>query len=136
MKRHVLAGRYGLDDQLVIPVNPEEQLTNLQLVAGERTLDHGVGAALTSLKALGVHPTESGIDLAIIAAHVHAVAPDAGLAVEIEVGDGIVEMSGVDAGGIRDQAPVGGAGKPGWNGDISSSGRRRRGAGIQKADRK
>jgi len=72
MKRHVLAGRYGLDDQLVIPVNPEEQLTNLQLVAGERTLDHGVGAALTSLKALGVHPTESGIDLAIIAAHVHA----------------------------------------------------------------
>ena len=72
MKRHVLAGRYGPDDQLVIPVNPEEQLTNLQLVAGERTLDHGVGAALTSLKALEVHPTEMGIDLAVIAAHVHA----------------------------------------------------------------
>jgi len=72
MKRHVLAGRYGPDDQLVIPVNPEEQLTNLQLVAGERTLDHGVGAALTSLKALGVYPTEMSIDLAVVAAHVHA----------------------------------------------------------------
>ncbi len=72
MKRHVLAGRYGPDDQLVIPFNPEEQLTNLQLVAGERRLDHGVGAALTSLKALGVRPTEIGIDLAVVAAHVHA----------------------------------------------------------------
>lgn len=72
MKRHVLAGRYGPDDHLVIPVNPEEQLTDLQLVAGARTLDHGVGFALASLEALGVHPTEMGIDLAIVAAHVHA----------------------------------------------------------------
>lgn len=72
MKRHVLAGRYGPDDQLAIPVNAEDQLTNLQLVAGERTLDHGVGGALTSLKALGVHPTEMGIDLAVVAAHAHA----------------------------------------------------------------
>lgn len=72
MKRHVLCGRYGPDDQLNIPVNGDEQLTNLQLIVGERTLDHGVGAALTSLKALGVHPTEMGIDLAVVAAHVHA----------------------------------------------------------------
>lgn len=72
MKRHVLAGRYGPDDQLAIPVNANEQLTNLQLVAGERTLDHGIGAALTSLKALGLHPTEMGTDLAVVAAHVHA----------------------------------------------------------------
>jgi hypothetical protein len=72
MKRHVLAGRYGPDDQLNIPVNGDEQLTNLQLIIGERTLDHGVGGALTSLKALGVHPTEMGIDLAVVAAHVHA----------------------------------------------------------------
>lgn len=72
MKRHVLAGRYGPDDQLLIPANPEEQLTNLQLVAGERTLDHGVGSALTSLKKLDVHATEMGIDLAVVAAHVHA----------------------------------------------------------------
>src|SRR5574337_404279 len=72
MKRHVLAGRYGPDDRLAIPVNAEEQLTDLQLVVGERTLDHGVGAALTGLKALGVHPTEMGIDLAVVAAHAHA----------------------------------------------------------------
>lgn len=72
MKRHVLAGRYGPDDQLAIPVNANEQLTNLQLVVGERTLDHGIGAALTSLKALGIHPTEMGTDLTVVAAHVHA----------------------------------------------------------------
>jgi hypothetical protein len=72
MKKHVLAGRYGPDDKLPIPINADEQLTNLQLIVGERTLDHGVGAALTSLKALGVRPTEMGIDLAVIAAHIHA----------------------------------------------------------------
>jgi hypothetical protein len=33
MKRQRLAGRYGPDDQLNIPVNGEEQLTNLQLMA-------------------------------------------------------------------------------------------------------
>lgn len=72
MRRHVIAGRYGPDDQLAIPLNAEEQLTNLQLVVGERMLDYGIGAALTRLKALGVHPTEMGIDLAVVAAHVHA----------------------------------------------------------------
>lgn len=72
MKRHVLAGRYGPEDQTPVPINGGEQLTNLQLIIGERTLDYGVGAALTSLKALGVHPSEMGIDLAVVAAHVHA----------------------------------------------------------------
>lgn len=72
MKRHVLVGRYGLEDRLPIPVNGDEQLTDLQLIVGERTLDHGIGAALASMKARGVHPSEMGIDLAVVAAHVHA----------------------------------------------------------------
>lgn len=72
MNRHLLAGRYGPDDQISIPSASDEQVTYLQLVAGEKSLDHGIGAALTSLKALGVFPSEIGLDLLVIAAHVHA----------------------------------------------------------------
>jgi hypothetical protein len=72
MNRHLLVGRYGPDDQISIPGASDEQLTDLQLVSGEKSLDHGIGGALTSLKALGVHPTEIGLDLLVLAAHVHA----------------------------------------------------------------
>ncbi len=72
MKRQLLAGRFGPDDRFDVPVGADEQRTHLQLVAGENTLDHGIGDALTSLKKIGVFPTEIGIDLMVLAAHVHA----------------------------------------------------------------
>jgi len=72
MKRQLLAGRFGPDDQTEIPTAADEQLTLLQMVAGEKSLDHGIGGALTSLKKLGVFPSEIGIDLLAVAAHVHA----------------------------------------------------------------
>lgn len=72
MKRQLLAGRFGADDQLEIPMGRDEQRTYLQLVAGEKSLDHGIGGALSSLKKLGVYPTEIGLDLLVLAAHVHA----------------------------------------------------------------
>lgn len=72
MKRQLLAGRFGPDDKLNVTASADEQRTYLQLVAGERTLDHGIGGALTSLKKLGVYPSEIGIDLLVLAAHVHA----------------------------------------------------------------
>ncbi len=72
MNRHLLVGRYGPDDQITIPSAPDEQVTNLQLVIGEKSLDHGIGGALTDLKALGVSPSEIGLDLLVLAAHVHA----------------------------------------------------------------
>lgn len=72
MKRQLLAGRFGPDDQVEIPNATDEQVTHLQLVAGEKSLDHGIGGALTSLKALGVFPSEIGLDLLVLAAHVHA----------------------------------------------------------------
>lgn len=72
MKRQLLAGRFGPDDQIEIPSATDEQVTHLQLVAGEKSLDHGIGGALTSLKALGVFPSEVGLDLLILATHVHA----------------------------------------------------------------
>lgn len=72
MKRQLLAGRFGPDDQIEIQNADDEQVTHLQLVAGEKSLDHGIGGALTSLKALGVFPSEIGLDLLVLAAHVHA----------------------------------------------------------------
>lgn len=72
MKRHLLAGRFGIDDLIDVPVDTDEQRTYLQLVDGNNSLDHGIGRALLDLKKIGVFPTEVGIDLLIIAAHVHA----------------------------------------------------------------
>lgn len=72
MKRHLLAGHFGPDDRIDIPHASDEQLTRLELVAGETSLDHGIGGAIESLKKMGVFPSEVGIDLLILAAHVHA----------------------------------------------------------------
>ncbi|OIQ97591.1 hypothetical protein GALL_203500 [mine drainage metagenome] len=72
MKRQLLAGHFGPDDSTSIPTAADEQLTRLELVAGEKTLNHGIGGALTTLKTLGVFPSEIGIDLLVVAAHVHA----------------------------------------------------------------
>ncbi|MGO2009779.1 Qat anti-phage system QueC-like protein QatC [Vreelandella alkaliphila] len=72
MKRQLLAGRFGEDDKLDVPVGRDEQRTYLQFVAGEKSLDHGIGSALSSLTKLGIYPTEIGLDLLVLAAHVHA----------------------------------------------------------------
>ena len=72
MKRQLLAGRFGPDDRVEIPTAADEQRTLLQMVAGEKSLGHGSGGALTSLKELGISPSEIGIDLLVVAAHVHA----------------------------------------------------------------
>lgn len=71
MRRQLLAGRFGPDDHFDASVGVDEQRTYLQLVAGETSLDHGIGGALTSLKKLGIFPSEIGIDLLVLAAHVH-----------------------------------------------------------------
>lgn len=72
MNRQLLVGRFGPDDQIDIPKADDEQGTQLQLVAGQNSLDHGIGGALTSLKGLGIFPSEIGLDLLIVAAHIHA----------------------------------------------------------------
>lgn len=72
MKRQLLAGRFGPDDREDVHTAQDEQCTFLQMVAGEKSLDHGIGGALTSLKKLGIFPSEVGIDLLVVAAHVHA----------------------------------------------------------------
>ncbi|MDD2732647.1 MAG: hypothetical protein PHF56_01800 [Desulfuromonadaceae bacterium] len=72
MKRHLIAGHFGPGDQIIIPSNDDEQLTRLELVSGEKSLDHGISSALTDLNRFGVFPSEIGVDLLVVAAHVHA----------------------------------------------------------------
>jgi hypothetical protein len=72
MNRHLIAGRFGPGDDVAIPSATDEQATRLELVAGEKSLGYGIGGALNSLKKLGVFPSELGVDLLIVAAHVHA----------------------------------------------------------------
>lgn len=72
MKKHLLAGRFGLQDNLSISSDENEVLTEIPLVSGNKLLANGLQDALDELKRLNVFPTEIGVDLAILAAHVHA----------------------------------------------------------------
>ena len=72
MRRHVLMGRFGAGGNERLPIADDEVETRLDFVAGEKRLEHGIGRALDDLAKLGVYPTEVGLDLLVLAAHVHA----------------------------------------------------------------
>jgi hypothetical protein len=71
MNRHLIIGRLGDDDRQRVPRATDEIVTELPLAAGKR-LSHGIGNALDDLRALGLVPSELGIDFMVLAAHVHA----------------------------------------------------------------
>lgn len=72
MRRHVIVGQYGTDDHTQFALGEGEIETRLDLVAGEQSLNHGIGHALDALARLGVYPSEIGVDILVLAAHVHA----------------------------------------------------------------
>lgn len=72
MKRQLLAGQFGTDDQIEIPMGSDEQRTFVQLIEGKNHLAHGIGSALSNLNKLGIYPSEMGLDLLVFAALVHA----------------------------------------------------------------
>lgn len=72
MSRHVLYGRFGLRDKVAIPSAGDEVATSVEFVQAIKRLDHGIGTALDDLKTLGVYPSERGVDLLVLAAHIHA----------------------------------------------------------------
>jgi hypothetical protein len=72
MRRHLIIGRFGPSDRVPVPTSADEVVTQLDLVASARRLDHGIGQAVEDLRALQVVPTEIGLDLLITAAHVYA----------------------------------------------------------------
>ena len=71
MTRHVIAGRFGPGDRAPVPKATDEQLTRLQFGPTDG-LQFGIGHALKDLQAFGLHPSEIGVDLLVLAAHVHA----------------------------------------------------------------
>lgn len=65
-------GRFGADDRGAIPTSADEVSTRLDLVASNKRFDYGIGRAAEDLARLWVFPTEIGLDLLVLAAHVHA----------------------------------------------------------------
>lgn len=71
MRRHLIIGRFGPTDKKRIPKASDEVASELDLLSGDR-LAHGIGRALEDLNALNLAPSEVGVDLLVVAAHVHA----------------------------------------------------------------
>jgi hypothetical protein len=73
MTRHLIQGHYGSADRAnLAAAGADEKPTRFDLVAYDKVLDFGIGAALTDLKAKKVFPSEIALDLVVIAAQVYA----------------------------------------------------------------
>ncbi|PAP99797.1 hypothetical protein LRP31_09150 [Mesorhizobium mediterraneum] len=73
MRRFVFVGRLGAADNGAVPVvQPDATPVTVQFVAANKRLDYGIGNALQTLADLGLRPTETAIDLVILAAMVNA----------------------------------------------------------------
>ena len=73
MTRRVVQGYFGKADRANLGVvGQDEKSTNFDLRHHDAFLDHGIGRALADLKAKDVFPTEIGLDLLVLAAHVYA----------------------------------------------------------------
>jgi len=71
MKRHIISGRFGRGDRVAIPRATDESLARLPLLSPSSQLARWMGPPLRTLAKLGVFPTETGLDLLVLAAHVH-----------------------------------------------------------------
>ena len=71
MRRHVIIGRMGDKDRTRVPSARDEIASDLPLAIGKQ-LRHGIGHALDDLRTMGLVPSELGVDLLVVAAHVHA----------------------------------------------------------------
>lgn len=72
MRRHLLVGSFGPRDRAVVPSAPDEIVTQLPLVIGQKSLNFGIHRLLQDLRELQVFPSEIGADLIILATHVYA----------------------------------------------------------------
>jgi hypothetical protein len=72
MRRHVIIGQFRPDDNFHVHLGVGEHATHLELVDSQGKLDNGIGGALEDLARVSVFPNERGVDLLVVAAHVHA----------------------------------------------------------------
>lgn len=71
MTRHLVVGRFGETDKVRIAKAKDEVQTILPLSQNAQ-LRHGIDHVLKDLRNLGLTPSEIGVDLLIVAAHIHA----------------------------------------------------------------
>jgi hypothetical protein len=73
MTRHLIQGHFGAADRAnVATAAVDEKSTRFDLVAHDKVLDFGIGAALADLKVKKLFPSEIALDLMVTAAQVHA----------------------------------------------------------------
>ena len=70
MRKHnsIIARLNPADVQELTLMEPNSQVTTIRFIDGERRLGFGLGQMITQLLARGIYPSESAIDLAILAA--------------------------------------------------------------------
>lgn len=72
MTKHIIIGHFGPADSISNPQKENEVTTLLDLVTPKNELDHGIGDAINNLASMGLFPSEIGIDVIILAAHIYA----------------------------------------------------------------
>lgn len=73
MTHHTLVVRLGVQDsRRVARARADTRVTEVSFVDGERRLGFGLGQAIDQLRTLGLRPTETAVDLALLAASVTA----------------------------------------------------------------
>lgn len=69
--KHVLVCRLGINDNVAIDVDHNEQFTEIDFISVNGDLGHGVGRAIVELRRMGLYPSEVGIELFLLAALVY-----------------------------------------------------------------
>lgn len=72
MRRHVIWGSFGTTAESVPGLREAEFASRLDLRAGDDSLLHGIGHVLDDATRLGLAPSETALDLLVLAAHVQA----------------------------------------------------------------
>lgn len=72
MTKHTVIGRFGLSDPISVSQSEGEVITDLNLLSPRNELNHDISHALEDLIQKGLAPSELGIDVLILAAHVYA----------------------------------------------------------------
>lgn len=67
-----LYATHAIETRICNDIGTKKVMSRLNLVVSEKRLDHGIGQAIAHLKTLGVFPSELGLDLLVLAAHVYA----------------------------------------------------------------
>ena len=72
MTKYLLAGHFGPNDPYRPEPRDDVQMAQLDLGATPTQLAYGIGRTLADLRRMNVRPREIGIDLLVLAVHVHA----------------------------------------------------------------